>query len=303
MRRRMIPAALTAVLLAGGLAACTSSGAASDAADCVSPLQPGALSESVKLSGETSADLTATMSSDFSIINAQRSIVRASEDEGGRVATADSIVAANFAYFDSSTGELLQADPSFGTGGADSLFNPSEESSDLVAGVICARAGDWVAIALSPEESEASGVFEGSLVAVAEIVEVFEGRASGSLRLLPSGFPAVTTDETGQPGVVLPPQDAPSETVSAVRIQGKGAPVEADQTIVGHVLTVSWDGSVLTNSWNTGWQSFGTEAQMQESSITYRDQLTGHPVGSQVVVIEPNDGNPRVSVIDIVAVV
>ena len=50
-------------------------------------------------------------------------------------------------------------------------------------------------------------------------------------------------------------------------------------------------------------EGFGNEETSVQTGATFREALTGYPVGSQVVVIEPGDGQPRVSVVDILAVV
>lgn len=298
MRRRILPAAAIAVLLAGGVTACSAT-RGGDA--CEPQMQPGALSESVRLSGETADDLSAKMSDGLSVVNSQRSVIVPAE-QSGPVATEGSIVSANFAYFEAATGELLQVDPSFGTDEGAALFVAKTGSSPVIAGMLCAIPGQTIALAMSPAESANMGVVGGPLVIVGEVLDVFGDRASGSLRALPSGFPAVTTDHTGRPGIVLPPQGAPSEVKTAVRIKGDGAKVTAENIVIGQALTVGWDGSVISNTWTSGPENLSSEANAEKDGKSYRAQLTGQTVGSQIIVIEPNDGNPRVSVIDILAV-
>lgn len=297
MRRRVLPVSAAAALIASvALTGCTAVGAAET---CIAPFAPGALSDSVRVAGDSAETLKVSVADGITAANSQRSIVTASP-EGGEVVEVGSIVAANLAYVDSATGELLEVSPGFGTGKGDSLFLADPESGSIVAGTLCATAGDTVAIALSVEESATMGI-EGSLVVVAEITDASSSRASGKTRALPTGFPAVTTNESGQPGIVLPPQAAPTQAKSAVRIEGSGEVVTAESTVIGNVLTVSWDGMIETNSWEQMPQNFGSEADMAQSQMTFRAALTGFKVGSQVVVIEPGDGSPRVSVIDILA--
>ena len=57
------------------------------------------------------------------------------------------------------------------------------------------------------------------------------------------------------------------------------------------------------NTWESLPEGFGNEETSVQTGATFREALTGYPVGSQVVVIEPGDGQPRVSVVDILAVV
>ena len=300
MRRRVLPVTAVATLVFAGLTGCTVATTGSDA--CVAPLSPGALSESVTVGALTGGEPDVSIDSGAQIVNAQRSFIDAASDRGV-VAAEGTIVAANLAYFDSVSGELLEASPNFGTGTASELFLASAEGGPVLQGVLCAAPGDLVAIAL-PAELSAGAVSNlgASLVVLAEIINVSPGSATGALTPLPSGFPAVVTDEAGRVGMVLPPQEASSVTKAGARIVGDGAEVQADSMVIGNVLTVGWDGQQLKNTWESSPENFGTEDQIEQSGATFRAELTGYPVGSQVVVIEPGEGSPRVSVIDILAI-
>lgn len=295
MRRRVLP--VTAVVAMVASAALTGCSASSTAEDCEALFGPGALSDSVKVSGDSADTLKIDLNQGGDVLSTQRSVLTEGE-QPGEVVEQGSIVAANLAFVDSSSGEVLQVSPGFGGENGESLFLADPEVGSIVAATICAHVGDTVAVALSNEESATMGV-QAPIVVVAEIRGAYDTRAEGRARALPSGFPAVTTDHTGQPGVVLPPQDAPSKTRTAVRIEGTGEKVAADQRIVGQVLTVGWDGEERKNTWAQGPEAFGTE---DEPEVSFRKQLTGHPVGSQVVVIEAGESGPQVSVVDILAV-
>lgn len=300
MRRRVLPVTAVATLAFAGLTGCTVSTTGADA--CVAPLSPGALSESVSVGSLTGGEPEVTLDSGAKIVNAQRSLVEEASDRDV-VAAEGTIVSANLAYFDSATGEMLEASPTFGSGTAGELFLASAEGGPVLQGVLCSAPGDLVAIALPADLSTGAVSTPGaSLVVLAEIVDVAPGSASGAITPLPSGFPAVVTDEAGRVGLVLPPQEAPAETKTAVRIMGDGPEVQADSMIIGNVLTVGWDGQQLKNTWESSPENLGSEEQIEQSGATFRAALTGLPVGSQVVVIEPGDGSPRVSVIDILAI-
>lgn len=102
---------------------------------------------------------------------------------------------------------------------------------------------------------------------------------------------------------MLPPRDAPAGTTSAVRVEGDGAEVGAEDNVIAQVLTVGWDGTVQTNSWNTGLMGLGNEQQISQSGNTFREQLTGAKVGSQLVIIEnESDAEAKVVVVDIIGV-
>lgn len=300
MRRRILPFAATAAILASALTGCSQTQSAND---CESLLSPGALSDSVRVSGDSADSLKVTFAQGTDVVRAERSIIApeaSALEQPGKQVEAGSLFRANLAYVDGSTGETLQVSPSFGTSEGQ-LFPADPQIDTIFAGIVCSTVGDTVAIVYSPEESRAMGV-NGPLLVVAEVLGVYAPRATGASRSLPSGFPAVTNDETGRPGLVLPPQQAPQTVKSALRIEGNGEKVTAEQSIIGHVLTVDWTGKQIKNSWDEGPQGFGSETDIEQSGMAFRAALTGYPVGSQVVVIEPGDGEPRVSVIDILAV-
>ena len=300
MLTRLLSFAAVSAVAVAGMTGCTAN--ASGALECEAPLGPGVLSESVTLSSTGGVPAISAAAS-AEILSPQRSLIERAEDRS-TVASEGTIVAANLAYFESVSGELLEASPGFGTDNATELFLATVDGGPILQGILCAAPGDTVAVALPAEQSIGAVTTDGaSLIAVAEIVAVYGGAASGPIRALPSGFPAVVTDEQGRVGVVLPPQAAPAQPTSAVRIEGDGPVVAASSTVIGNVLTVGWDGTELKNTWETGPENLGTEEQVAQSGATFRAALTGVPVGSQVVIIEPGDGGARVSVIDVLAVI
>jgi hypothetical protein len=300
MRRRLLPFIAVSAVAASALTGCT---AASPADSCNPELNAGALSQSVRLSGDSPDSLSVTFSAVTSPANAQRSVVQQTDAEANAsdpIVDSGMIVEANFAFVDVASGEVLQVSDTYGTNqGGLSIAAP--EAGPIFNALHCATVGETTATVLSEEDSMAMGA-SGQLLLITEILDATPTRAVGTSRALPTGFPAVTVDETGRPGIVLPPQQAPSSTKSALRIEGTGELVTAEQNVVGQVLTVSWDGQQLKNSWESLPEGFGNEETSAQSGATFRTALTGYPVGSQVVVIEPGEGEPRVSVIDILAV-
>lgn len=301
MRRRVLPITAAAVLLAGtALTGCTTTGAASISADdCVTPLSPGALSDSIELSGDSADSLRVSLLEGMQTLNSERSLTVKAEDRS-RVATEGSVVSGNVAYVDGATGEVLEVSNAFMSGEGQELFLASL-TDPFSASLLCSAPGDVVSVVLSEQDSMSFNYLEGNLVLLAEVTEVSAAAAEGRVKALPAGFPAVTTNDEGRPGIVLPPQSAPSETKAAARISGDGPEVTAEQIVVGNVLTVDWNGNLQGNTWDSSVTSFGSESQTQSS---FRAALTGFPVGSQVVVVEPGaTGIATVSVVDILAAV
>lgn len=304
MRRQILPATAALALVLAGLTACS---AAPAPAECADGLAPGALTDNVMVLGEQGGDAQIKVPSDIQIMNTQRTFVTKAADRD-MLATSGTLAAVNVVFLDSLTGDEIYRSAHFGTDDAAEFVLVTDDSGfpALTEGLRCAAAGDRVIVATSPEESlpmvTTYGLTPGaSFVAVIDVLEVSPLAASGSARALPSGFPAVATLETGQPGIVLPPQDAPTSTKTALRIKGHGDVVTADAMVIAQVLTVTWTGDVVRNTWDSGPVNAGTEAQVEQSGATFRPFLTGLNVGSQLVIIEPGELGTNVSVIDILA--
>ena len=304
MRRRIAPTAAAIALLAAGLTGCS---AAASADDCVPTIGPGALSNNVTVLGEFGEDPQVSIPSDITIQAPQRTIVQSADDRG-EAAGSNSLVSVNIAYFDSATGDQLGEPSTFDSDrGTSFVVNSPENETPITETMKCTAPGDRTVIALEPMESLAYmdqlGLTPGaSLVMVVDTVSTSPLHSDGTRRGLPSGFPAVVTDETGQPGVVLPPREAPADTRSAASIVGNGPEITAEQSVIGQALIVSWDeAEKLADTRDNGSpMPLGTEESAEQSGISFRGELTGHTVGSQVVIIEGGEG-AQVIVVDILA--
>lgn len=306
MLRRLVPATAVAALLIAGVTGCSAQQAA--LADCAPTMKPGALSDNVVVLGEFGQAPQVSVPKDSEIVSTQRTIVAEAADRS-KIAAEQTLVGVNMAFFDATNGDQLYQSPGFAAAGqAPELLLVSEEMSNpLSEAVRCAAVGDRVVLALSPEEgAQLAGQLGGdpgaSLVGVLDVVTATPLASKGAVRGLPQGYPAVVTDETGQPGVVLPPRAAPEGISSAVRIAGDGAEIGADNNVIAQVLSVGWDGQISQNTWAEGPAALGTEDQVAQSGNTFRAELTGKTVGSQVVVVENVDGAARVVVVDILGV-
>lgn len=314
MRRRILAAVSVSAVLLTGLAGCSAADAASGA-DCTAALQPGALSNGVELRGLDAGTPDVRIGGSTDIVNAQRSVLRRAEaGEAGETIRGGEVVTANVTIYDSESGEslaptqrrFLQAMPQ------DILpelkkYMASENSDSLVytdllmAGLVCSAPGDVLAVAMTAGQAASSQISDRATVMVVEVLDAHDSTARGANRALPWGFPALTEDETGRPGLVLPPQSAPGEQRVATAIAGSGAEVTADDYMIGNVLTVGWnDHRVRENTWDSTLVEIGSESQLAD--YDFRPALTGQTVGSRVVVLDPNDGDPVVHVVDIIAV-
>lgn len=307
MLRRLVPMAAVAALMLAGVTGCSAQG--TGGGDCTPTLEPGVLSDTVKVESGFGEMPEISVPERADIFSTQRTVVERASDRG-EIARENTIVGVNMAFFDASDGKQLYASPGFSdpSTGAEYLLVSKEQANPLSEAVRCAGAGDRLTLALGPEDSAALAMQLGAspdstLLAVIDVDSAAPLRSEGRVHGLPSGFPAVVTDHTGQPGVVLPPRKAPARTVSASRIVGDGPKVSADDGLIGQVLAVGWDGAVKKNTWESGPVALGTEDQIDQSGNTWRDQLTGKTVGSQVVITEAGEnGDAQVVVVDILGV-
>lgn len=310
MLRRIAPAVLATAVIAAGLTGCSAAPAGEvDRGDCVPAMGAGTLSDSVVVLGGFGAEPEVQIPEDTQVSVAQRSIVKPGPN-GGTVADSGKLVTWNYAFYDQVSGEQLAASPGFGENDSASFLKvPEDDAMDAISAALrCTVPGDRVVAAFNPSDSQGLAMAlqlgatpEASIVGVFDVVDVGAQRAEGSLRGLPSGFPAVVTNDTGVPGIVLPPRQAPVGLVSAVRVAGDGHAVEADDQVLVQMLTVSWTGSVTSNTWEgAGPQLIGSEEMAAQQGLNIREELTGAQVGSQLVITEGGD-NSRVHVVDVLA--
>ena len=310
MLRRVVPAVFATAILAAGLTACTSADPVEvERGDCTATLGAGAVSDKVVLLGGFGQDPEISIPADTAIPVTQRSIVDSSNVAAdAKIATEGSLVSMNFALYDQATGEQLLGSDGFGSGDTSEFFIVSKENANPMSEAVrCAAEGERVVLAMSPTDAagigqQIGGTPGGGIVGVFDVEAVSGQSVQGRAQGLPNGFPAVVTDADGQPGVVIPPRNAPTGSTAAVRIEGQGAEVTADSQLLVQVLVVGWDGNIVSNTWGqSGPQLLQTEDEAAAQGMNFRAELTGKTAGSQVVITEGGD-EARVIVVDILAV-
>lgn len=309
----------TTVLVGAGLLTGCSAQQLTAGDVCESPFNAGALSKNISVLGEFGSDPVVNIPDDIEFNGAQAHTVHRAEDRSNAI-TEPSLVSINYAIVESSTNEIMAQSESFANGkGSDTLpVIPGAGQNIFPGGLQCAAPGDRVVLTLSPAESQqlSAGINPEGDSAFAIVVDVHHVQPitpQGTTKNLPAGFPGVITDETGQPGVIATPNEAPSDTRAAVRIEGSGEVITDESFLVANMLQVSWQ----------GWRQDGTNRQVREpflntytssgpievgdgqnSSHPIREALNGYTVGSQVVVIVPDEEyDAMVYVVDILSAV
>lgn len=102
------------------------------------------------------------------------------------------------------------------------------------------------------------------------------------------GLPTVT-DADGVPEVTMPKTEPPTKLTVQPIIKGKGAKVEASDTITFNYRWYTWDGKLLEDSYETGAQQY----QLAGLLPGMAKGLAGQTVGSRVLlIVPPADGYP-----------
>ena len=103
-----------------------------------------------------------------------------------------------------------------------------------------------------------------------------------------AGLPTVT-DKDGVPTVTMPKTDPPTKRTVQPIIKGKGAKVQASDTITFNYRWYTWDGELLEDSYKDGPQQY----QLAGLLPGMAKGLAGQTVGSRVLlIVPPEDGYP-----------
>lgn len=103
-----------------------------------------------------------------------------------------------------------------------------------------------------------------------------------------AGLPTVA-DKDGVPEVTIPKSDPPAKLTVQPIIKGKGAKVQASDTITFNYRWYTWDGKLLEDSYKMGVQQY----QLAGLLPGMAKGLAGQTVGSRVLlIVPPADGYP-----------
>lgn len=140
-----------------------------------------------------------------------------------------------------------------------------------------------------------------TLFAVVDVLKVLPGQATGSAVYNDGhGLPTVVRAPDGTPGIVIPAGAAPEERVVQTLIRGEGEEIAAGDVVTVKFTSVDWaTRSVGDSTWAAGQAQSGAL-----SDIPGGEALEGQTVGSQVLVVEPDDeGGATATVIDVLEAV
>lgn len=283
MRKIPLASAIVAVLALSvvALTGCSTS----DSADCERPAGDASLADLVSVSGDFGTKPDVSVYTPFS----QKST--ASEDvivgEGTAIETDAQLVVLDISIFSGADGEELVS----GSTRPTLLTSLTDAFPGLSEGLRCATEGSRVVVALAPDgiapQTAASlELAEGtSAVAVIDVRQVYLARANGADVFNSGlGLPSVIRATDGRPGVVVPDSAAPTDTVVETIKRGDGEVVTGDTPVRVNYTSVNWTTKALVQS---TWDAEPLALSFAADAPPFAASLTGHTVGSQVMVIVP----------------
>lgn len=287
---RRIPAALAVLgLTALALVGCS----AGQPPTCERVSSTGNVADLVTVSGDVGAAPDVQISLPFHA----DSVEHADLARGGGVTIVDEHqgFALGFTIIDGSTGKQLVQE------GYDSLSSVTTIArwDTLIPGfrdaLMCATDGSRIVVGLSSGDFADSvaaqiGLADGdSAVAVLDLRQVYLSAADGADQFNESrGLPTVVRAPNGQPGIIVPDTDAPTDTVVQVLKKGDGDVVASGDTVGVNFTQVDWKEKTVSR---TSWGSGPAQISATSGANPIADALIGQPVGSQLLIVTPTDPN------------
>lgn len=293
---------LTTVVLAGvalSLVACSpaTSTPNADSSDCT-PVASGASSDKVGVTGDFGTEPTVDFTSPLTATTTERSVIT---EGSGDLAVAGSTVTVDFAAFNATSGDKIEATTYAADGQQKFTLDETKLLPGLLSAIQCSTTGERVAAVIPPADAFGdtgqtdlgvgatdSMVFVIDIVAIAPPVEALP-RANGEDQPVQEGLPTVVLADDGAPTITIPATDPPTELQIADLKKGDGTVVAEGDTVTVHYTGVIWaTGEVFDSSWTRG---ESTAFATTDVIPGFGKALVGQTVGSQVIaVIPPSEG-------------
>lgn len=311
LSRALLPAALAGALILTGCSAGGSPTKDDAGAEC---LAPGSASKSIKVSGETGADLKLTTKAPIKLKDSiERSVLTEGE---GKVVKDGETIAVSMTTFNGDTGKEMDQIPESPVPFAEDQLVPW-----AYEGIRCALPGEQVALVApyadmfgdtDPAETPYEDLTAKTpIVIVMSFGEVTEAsaddgatdegaagepgtlgadkllkKAEGKAVAAPDGFPTVKLAKDGEPTITIPEGvEAPSKLEIATVIEGDGETVKPGDRVYVNYRGVIWrTGEEFDSSWSRGEPANFVTSQVIPG---FQKALEGQKVGSQIISVVP----------------
>ena len=304
---RPLTALVAATLVTGVLAGC--SGFSLDGG-CTPEIPSGDASSTVVATGDVGEEPSIEFPTPLIVDAAERSVLTAGEGDAIGEYTAVGLEAT---IFDGATGNVIEA-TSYSGPASTALFTAGGSLGVLGDALLCTTVGSRVALVaptemISDDFDPTADLSGSSYVIVIDVVQAWLGKANGVNQLPLDGMPAVATAVDGTPGVSVSTQVPPTTVRAATIKAGAGATVADDDTTILNIRGWSWssDGAVALSTSGDTWVAPHRPVRSTEATLpdAVSEQVVGAKVGSQLLIVLPNDdgsGGATIYVIDVLGI-
>ena len=288
---RKLPALILAAGLLVSLAAC--SPPVSNLADCNPTFGSGDNSSAVKVSGDQGNEPKVDFPTPLVAKSGELTI--AQHGDGAKIFPGQTVTYMATQY-DAATGEATRSTGYEAENALTSVIGSNlGEGTDILSSLLaCTSVGDRVVVtsdlkSILGESYDPETVPNGdeTLVLVFDVIAAYLGKANGWDQLPQAGFPSVVLAPNGQPGIIVPGDDAPKDLRIATLKAGTGATVKDDDQVVLHYTGMGWEtGTVFDSSWTS---ETGAPVTLSPGEVVngFARAIVGAKVGSQVIVVIP----------------
>jgi len=290
--RKSLALILSAGLLAT-LSACAPSASTPTAIDGCNPLASSGPSSSLITATGDLASATTKVSFGTPLVAPapQRSVLI---QGSGMPAEVNDVVLGTAVIAEGATGNVVQQ------GNFLLTLNQEKTSPGLLAALVCAQAGDRIALAsptsaLSTTAPDPTAAPQTGVI-LFDVTNVMPGRATGGDQPAQAGFPSVVTTSIGQPGLTIPSGTVPTELSYTALKKGTGPVVASGDTLTVQSLGVVYSSkAVFESTWKDGAakQLLVADGTTTQGGVVpgLAAALVGQTVGSQILaVIPPEQG-------------
>lgn len=289
VRKTSAALALTVVSLLA-LSGCTAAGSSTQAAraDCTRTAAAAEQSDTVTVTGAFGDSPQVEMYTPLRTTTTQ--VHDVIEGDGNVIVSSDQLVVLDIALYNAADGSL--AVETLYDGDLSQPITLSEWEGTfpgLTANLKCAAEGSRVVLTLAPGDLNPQVVdrfgIDGAAVAVFDVRKAYLDRANGAEQFVDGGgLPTVVRASTGQPGVIIPDAEPPSDVVVEVLKKGDGEVVTGDAPARVHYTGLTWaERTVFDSSWGKTPISVSLDGVVDG----FAQALEGQTVGSQVLVVVP----------------
>jgi peptidylprolyl isomerase len=202
---------------------------------------------------------------------------------------------------DARTGELLQS--SFRGPPPLVKVDLTHAMPAIVDAVVGTTVGSRVLLAIPPSDTKDRKILKAALgprptvhkndvlVFLFDVKQIRHplSQATGETLAADPALPGVTRDGIGRPTIAKPAGSPPTTIVSQTLVQGTGAPVQDNQTVVAQYRYWVWaSGNQVDSTWDRTVPVTFQVGQLQVVG-NWDAELVGVPVGSEVMVVLPPD--------------